>query len=465
MEDVSSCFYKMFAIVDIETTGGHASASAITEIAIAIHDGEKMVDYYETLINPQMTIPRFIQVLTGISNAMISQAPLMEEVAPHIFSLLKDKVFVAHNVNFDYSFVKHQLAKHGFELDAKKLCTIRLARKLLPGHASYSLGKLCRSLNIDIEQRHRAGGDTLATVKLFEMILQNDRSGELATMMKGKSKENYLPPHLPVEKIELLPTNPGVYYFHNQKGKIVYVGKAKDLRKRVTSHFSNNKTGKQKQDFLREINNISFQTCGSELMAFILESIEINRLWPIYNRSLKGFQQVYGLYEYEDARGYRRLVIDKLKKRLTPIFTFNIIIEGINLLKKLIEEFGLCARLCFIDKSIGLSLADSILPEEYNERVQKAIAYVKSSLPSFAIVEENTMVEKDKKKGIVLMEKGRFFGMGYLPSNISYAQIDDVKKHLTQYPDSEYIHGLMYKYVMQFPHTKIDFSTDRLHAK
>lgn len=448
----------MFAIVDIETTGGHASASAITEIAIAIHDGEKMVDYFETLINPQMPIPRFIQALTGISNAMISQAPLMEEVAPRIFSMLKDKVFVAHNVNFDYSFVKHQLSKHGFELDTKKLCTIRLARKLLPGHASYSLGKLCRSLQIHVEQRHRAGGDTMATVKLFEMILQNDRSGELAAMMKGKSKENYLPPHLPVEKIELLPTFPGVYYFHNAKGKIVYVGKAKDLRKRVTSHFSNNKTGKQKQDFLREINNISFQVTGSELMAFILESIEIKRLWPMYNRSLKGFQQVYGLYVYEDAKGYLRLVIDKLKKRLTPIFTFNIISEGISLLKKLIEEFELCARLCYIDKSTGNSLADSISASEYNERVQKAIAYVKSSLPSFAIVEENVAAEKEEKKGIILMEKGRFFGMGYLPKNISFSKIEDVKLHLTQYPDSEYIHGLMYKYVSQFPNKKLEFA-------
>ncbi len=447
----------MFAIVDIETTGGHASASAITEIAIAIHDGEKVIDYFETLVNPQMPIPRFIQALTGISNAMISQAPLMEEVAHKIFSLLKDKVFVAHNVNFDYSFVKFQLAKHGFELDSTKLCTIRLARKLLPGHKSYSLGKLCRSLNIDVAQRHRAGGDTLATVQLFEMILKNDDTGELAAMLKGKSKEQFIPPHLPVDKINLLPPLPGVYYFHNQKGKILYVGKAKNLRKRVTSHFSNNKTGKQKQDFLREVYNISFQTCGSELMAFIFESIEIKRLWPIYNRSLKGFQQMYGLYEYEDSRGYLRLVIDKHKKRLTPVFTFNLIVDGIILLKKLIDEFELCARLCFIDKTAGPSVADNLSVNEYNNRVQKAIDYVKSSLPTFAIIEEIPLTEEEEKKGIILMEKGRFFGMGYMPLLNSCTHIDDVKQHLTQYPESEYIHGLMYKYASQFPHKKIEF--------
>ena len=139
-------------------------------------------------------------------------------------------------------------------------------------------------------------------------------------MLKGKAKEQHLPPHLPVDKVSQLPPVPGVYYFHDQKGKVVYVGKAKDLRKRVNSHFANNKPGKQKQDFLREIYNISFQVCGSELMAFILESVEIKRLWPLYNRSLKSFQQTYGLYMYEDGRGYQRLIIEKKKKQLRPLF-------------------------------------------------------------------------------------------------------------------------------------------------
>ena len=311
----------MFAIVDIETTGGYASGNCITEIAIAIHDGEKMVDFFETLINPEIPIPRYIQSLTGITNAMVSQAPVFEEVAPKIYGLLHNKVFVAHNVNFDYSFIKHHLGQWGYNLDCKKLCTVRLGRKVLPGYQSYSLGNICRSLHIEVENRHRAGGDTLATVQLFECILKNDNGGEIKAMLKGKAKEQFLPPHLPVEKVAQLPSCPGVYYFHNQKGKIVYVGKAKDLKKRVNSHFSNNKAGKQKQDFLREIYNVSYQLCGSELMAFILESIEIKRLWPLYNRSLKGFQQTYGLYMFEDGRGYQRLVIEKLKKQLSaPLY-------------------------------------------------------------------------------------------------------------------------------------------------
>jgi DNA polymerase-3 subunit epsilon len=448
----------MFAIVDIETTGGYASGNSITEIAIAVHDGEQTIDYFETLINPEAPIPRYIQALTGISNAMVSQAPLFEEVAPKIYSLLHDKVFVAHNVNFDYSFIKHQLAQYGYELECKKLCTVRLARKVLPGRHSYSLGNLCRSLDIEITQRHRAGGDTQATAKLFECIVKNDFDGEIKAMLRGRAKEQFLPPNLPVDKVAQLPTYPGVYYFHNAKGKIVYVGKAKDLKKRVNSHFSNNKPGKQKQDFLREIYNISFQVCGSELMAFILESIEIKRLWPLYNRSLKGFQQTYGLYTYEDGRGYQRLIIEKMKKQLQPLYTFNLLLDGLNLLRQLIDEFQLCPRLCYVDLSPGATLADQLSHLEYNKRVNQAIKHLKSSLPSFAVVEEVVLPKKEDKQGIILMEKGRFYGMGYVPANVSISQIDELKQHITQYPESEYIRGLVYQYASKNPHRKVELA-------
>lgn len=441
----------MFAIVDIETTGGYASGNGITEIAIAIHDGERMVDYFETLINPEVAVPRYIQALTGINNAMLSQAPLFDEVAPKIYSLLHDKIFVAHNVNFDYSFIKHQLAQYGYYLDCRKLCTIRLARKVLPGHLSYGLGKLCRNLEIEIENRHRAGGDTRATVKLFELIVKHDAEGEIKAMLKANSREHYLPPNLPVEKIAQLPPFPGVYYFHNKKGKIVYVGKAKDLKQRVTSHFSNNKPGRQKQDFLRDIYNISFQVCGTELMAFILESIEIKRLWPLYNRSLKSPQSTYCIYVYEDGRGYKRLVIDKKKPHLQSLYSFNLLLDGINLLKQLIDDYKLCPRLSYIDTTPGATLATELSPQDYNHRVDKAIEYLRSSLPSFAVVEEAALPKKEDKQGIVLVENGRFYGMGYIPANTTCTHIDEVKKHVTQYPETDYIRGLVYQYVEKHP--------------
>lgn len=450
----------MFAIVDIETTGGYASANGITEVAIAIHDGTRMVDYYETLINPQMPIPPYVQSLTGITNAMVSQAPYFQEVAPRIYELLHDKIFVAHNVNFDYSFVKHHLGLCNYELDCKKLCTVRLGRKILPGHLSYSLGKLCRSLGIEIEQRHRAGGDTIATVKLFEKILLADETGELKAMLKGRSKHGHLPPNLAVEKVEQLPCMPGVYYFHNQKGKIVYVGKAKDLKKRVSSHFSNNKPGKQKQEFLRNIYDISYQICGTELMAFILESVEIKRLWPIYNRSQKSFEQAYGLYMFEDARGFHRLLIEKKKKQLQPLYTFSMLLDGHNMMKALVEQFDLCPKLCFIDHTPGPSMAEEVglTCNEYNSRVQQAIEHLKNSLPSFALVENVSLAKEDKKQGVIVMENGRFYGMGYIPANTSVTALDELKQQVTPYPENGYIRGLIYSYATKYPHKRMEFA-------
>src|SRR6185437_2393670 len=148
----------MYAIVDIETTGSYAANNGITELAIVLYDGNKIVDRFESLVNPQMPIPRYIQVLTGILPEMMESAPLFSEMADRVYTLLKDAVFVAHNVNFDYSFIKFHLESCGYSLNSKKLCTVRLSRKLFPGLAGYSLGKLCRELNIPLENRHRAGG-------------------------------------------------------------------------------------------------------------------------------------------------------------------------------------------------------------------------------------------------------------------------------------------------------------------
>ena len=333
-----------------------------------------------------------------------------------------------------------------------------MGRKILPGYPSYSLGKLCRSLEIDIEQRHRAGGDVQATVKLFERMLAADEAGELKAMLKGKSKHGHLPPNLAVEKVDALPHQPGVYYFHNQKGKIIYVGKAKDLKKRVSSHFSNNKSGKQKQDFLREIFDITYQQSGTELMAYILESIEIKRLWPIYNRSQKGFEQAYGLYMFEDGRGFKRLLVEKKKKHLQPLYTFSLLLDGYNMMKALIEQFELCPRLCFIDHTPGPSLAEEqcITADAYNERVNQAINHLQTSLPSFAVVERVELPAKPKEQGVILVEKGRFYGMGYIPDNVSITALDEIKQQLTPYPENGYIRGLIYSYAQKYPYKRME---------
>jgi len=436
----------LYAIVDIETTGGHASGNGITEIAIVIHDGKKTLQLYETLINPQVHIPRFIQSLTGITNEMVADAPLFEEVAEEIAGLLQGKVFVAHNVNFDYSFVKHHLNNCGYELGLKKLCTVRLARKIIPGLHGYSLHKLCGQLNIDLINHHRAGEDAAATAEIFRILLAEDNGLIISQMLKGKNKEQYLPPHLPSEHLDQLPNTPGVYYFYNSSGKIVYVGKAINLSKRVRSHFSNNKTTKQKQDFLRDVCRISYKKCATELMAHILESNEIRRLWPIYNRSQKGYLPKYGLFVYEDRQGYKRFVIEKNKQYYKPIHTFNSLAEGQNRLRQLIKEFGLCVHLCNLSKDCDCTHHDDTLA--YNTKMNQAIEKVQLELPSFAYLDKGI---HDNEQSCILVKSGNFYGMGYIKDIHSLPDIDQLEKQLEPLQDNDYIRNLVYKHAQDHP--------------
>ena len=438
-----------FAIVDIETTGGYAFANGITEIAIILFDGIKIEGKYETLVNPEVPIPRYISSLTGISNEMVYSAPKFADVAENIFHLLEGKVFVAHNVNFDYSFIKHHLQLHGYHLNTKKLCTVRLSKKVFPGYVKYSLGSICREMNIPIVNRHRAFGDAAATAELFSRILQADVNGHVKLMLKGRSMEQYLPPHVPVEQVERLPSSPGVYYFHDQKGKVIYVGKARNLQQRVRSHFSNNDKSQRKQDFLRNIYRITHQVCGSELMALIMECMEIRRLWPVHNRSLKRFEHTFGLYSFEDQNGYIRLGIEKKRKHLQPLYTFNLLQQGYMLLRKLVKEFMLDDGLCFVGQKKEVVTEDPVI---YNCRVRDAIETLRQQLPTFALLGNGKC---PTEQSCLLVEQGRFYGMGYLPEHYTVSDISELKSNLTQYPDNDYVRSLVFQFAEKYPHQKI----------
>ncbi len=449
----------MYAIVDIETTGGYAAANGITEIAILIHDGEKVIDRYETLINPQADIPDYIQALTGIDNEMVKHAPTFDKVARDIFTLLSDSIFVAHNVNFDYSFVKHYLAQEGFNLQSKKLCTVRLSKKIIPGFPSYSLGKLCNSLNIPINNRHRAGGDAEATAILFSMLLAKDTEKVISQSLNKNSKEQVLPANLPREQFLNLPQSPGVYYFKDQKGKVIYVGKAINIKKRVTSHFSGNSASKQRQDFMRDIHAIDHETCATELMALILEANEIKRLWPNNNRALKRYEQKYGLYAYEDQKGLIRLTVDKHKKFMTAHHYFNNLMNGAIILQNLVKEFELCPKLCFIQKNnntcIGIEgnyckgvCEDLENVEEYNQRVNLALNQLKNTLPSFVLKDEG---RNENELSYLLVEQGKFIGMTCLANDIQIANIETLKEYIKPYPSNDYILNIILSHAEMYP--------------
>lgn len=437
----------LYAVVDIETTGSYAAANGITEIAIVIHDGEKVLNYYESFVNPHVPIPYFIQKLTGITDDMVANAPTFDEIAGQVYELLQDKVFVAHNVNFDYSFVKYHLDKAGYELNTKKLCTVRLSRKVLPGLPGYALGKLTHQLGITHTMRHRAGGDALATADLLAIIVAKDKNGAIKAALKGRTGESYLPPHLPLENIAELPGTPGVYYFYNAEGKVIYVGKAVNIRKRVKSHFSNNKINRQKQDFLKETQKISYKQCGTELMAHILESAEIRRLWPIHNRSQRGYLPLFGLFVYEDRQGFKRLAIEKNRQATKPLYTFNTIIEGQQRLRELIREFDLCNRMCNISTDCECPKHDNAV--EYNRRIEDAIAWLQKQLPTFALLDKG--IDEDEYS-CILIQNGNFVGMGYLTNRKEQMQnIETLKKHIEPLQDNDFIRNLVYRHATANP--------------
>lgn len=273
----------MYAIIDIETSGGKFNEEGITEIAIYKFDGEKVVDQFISLINPERLIDPFVVQLTGITDQMVRNAPKFYEVAKRIIEITNDCIFVAHNVSFDYRVMQTEFRRLGYDYERLTLCTVALSKKLILDQPSYSLGKLCKSIGIPILERHRANGDAMATVKLFKILLERDFEKNiikeaLKTVDVKILKSSYL------KIIDPLPTDSGIFYLHNENGDIVYIGKSKNIKKKVSNFFlQTNKTGLYIQ---QNVQSVSFEKTGNELIASIKHYQEITNNKPLLNKRI-----------------------------------------------------------------------------------------------------------------------------------------------------------------------------------
>lgn len=445
---------KEYAIVDIETTGGNAQNSRITEIAIFIHNGEQLINQWQTLINPEIHIPAYITALTGIDNQTVQNAPTFLQVAPQIYELLYDKIFVAHHVNFDYSFVKHQLQQSGYSWHAVKCCTVRLARKVFPGLSSYSLGNLCNSLQIPIYNRHRAAGDAAATVLLFERMLQNNKGIDVEYLQHKSKVEQLLPPNLPVEVFNSLPQKTGVYYFYNRVNKLIYVGKAINIKKRVLSHFTGHKISSQRQQFLKEVHGISYKLTGTELMALLLEYQEITTLWPLYNKALKKFEPKFGLYLYTARNGYKYLAVMRLNSQHHSIKVCCTAVAANDVLRHLANRFDIDNSYCKYLTSQTINEQQLTIKQQlpcihtHNKKVDEAIAYLFKNQQSYFISEEGCTADE---KSYILIENGQLYGWGYIKKEKNSAGLEEIKKFIKPTKSSAYIMQLLTNYIQQFP--------------
>lgn len=418
---------RLYCIIDIETTGGTARNERITEIAIVVHDGQQVTDTFSTLINPERSIPWNITQLTGITNEMVAGAPRFYEVARQIVKMTEGKIFVAHNVSFDYSFVREEFSRLGFEFSRRQLCTVRLARKVFPGLPSYSLSNLKRHFGIHAERSHRALDDTLATTRLFEMMLESGE-GTVRDMVNRGVKETRLPPGLTIERLNEAPESCGIYYLHDESGNVIYVGKSINIRKRLFEHFSDMT---QKGEKMRQgVADFSWEVMGSELVALLHESAEIKRLQPRINKALRLKQYQGALYTYTDENGYYRLAYGKNTaknaKKLQLVATYPKLEHARGHLQSVVRQLELCYRLCHLDASENACFHHSIKqchgacigqesPETYNERVEQAVKIIDRRLQgSFLLADKGRDTDE---QAVVAVINGMYKGFCFIDRN------------------------------------------------
>lgn len=446
-----------YAILDIETTGGSPKHEKITEIAIFIHDGEKITEEFSTLINPEKYIPPFITGLTGITNEMVADAPKFYEIAKKIVELTENRIIVGHNVNFDYSFIQNEFKQLGYDFFRENLCTVRMSRKLIPGFRSYSLGKLCNQLNIEINGRHRAIGDAYATVKLFELLLQKETESGTTEISRPKpsGRIKNLNGFLTPEKINELPSATGVYYFHDSEGNLMYVGKSKNIHSRVLAHLGNKKS-RRSIELSEKIAGISFELTGSELIALLLESEEIKKNKPSYNRAQRRTASGWGLYTHYDQKGYINFVIRKTgEKNSVPVTSFNNKTEGRVMMNKLVEKYWLCQKLCGLYTTDGACFHYDIRQcngacigkepvKTYNERAHKLIKSFELEVDNVLIIDRG---RTQQEKSVILLENGIYMGFGYFDIGESYVNIEDIKECIHKHQDNRDVRQIVKSWI------------------
>ena len=416
----------MYAILDIETTGGKYNEEGITEIAIYKFDGHQIVDQFFSLVNPEKNIQPFVINLTGINNQMLRNAPKFHEVAKRIIEITDNCIIVAHNAQFDNRILSTEFDRLGYPFEKNMLCTVELSKKLIPDLPSYSLGKLVKSLGIPITDRHRAQGDAKATVELFKLLLEKDIEKVIISDTIKKDPKRQLEPKL-LDIIESAPTKTGVYYMHRKNGKIIYVGKSKNIKKRLIQHFTND--NKKSKKIQLEVVSVSYEETGNDLIAQLKESQEIKQLKPIFNHALKNNIFQSQLYSYIDKSGYINLKIEKVpiekEEEKNIITTFTNYQQGRSFLYKITDEFHLCQKLNHLEKTEGscfnhdLKMCNGACIQSetfvnYNLRVQKFIDKSSYEFDDMLLIDKGRSIEEHS---VILIENGTYRGYGFFNLN------------------------------------------------
>lgn len=442
----------MYAILDIETTGGKYNEEGITEIAIYKFDGEKVVDQFCSLVNPERPIQPFVVNLTGINNDMLKQAPKFYEVAKRIIEITEDCVLVAHNALFDNRILTTEFDRLGYNFEMDTLCTVELAKILIPDLPSYSLGKLSKNLGIPMSDRHRAQGDAKATVSLFKMLLAKDSSKSIIKQTLKKNPKKKLEPKLS-DILENIPTSTGVYYMHNEEGDVIFIGRSKNIQKKIMQHFTNDNRKSKKIQL--EVANVTFEKTGNELIALLKETEEIKQVKPKFNRRIKKPIYTHQLSSFVDDSGYINLKIEKVDARKKAITTFTNFQQANSALYKITEEYKLCQKLtglkeskkaCFLYgiKECNGACIQKESPSDYNERVNQFIKNHHYNTSNILIIDRGRDIEE---RSVIHIEDGIFKGFGFYNLNHQINRPEILKSILTPMENNKDVQHIIQSYL------------------
>jgi DNA polymerase-3 subunit epsilon len=344
--------------VDIETTGMSFSRGRVIEVAaIRVEDG-KVAKSFSSLIDPGMDLPPFISGLTGIHDRDLQGAPSFYDISEELYSILEGAVFVAHNVRFDYGFLKHEFQRLNQKFNPKLLCTVRLSKALYPGVRGHKLADLITRCGIEVSARHRAYEDAKAMWQFIQHARQNFPAPLIDQAISQQIKSPSLPKGLAPELVKKLPEQPGVYIFQDEAERPLYIGKSVNIKKRVLSHFTADHQYESEFKISQQIFDIKTVVTAGELEALLLESKLIKDLQPLYNRQLRRRRKMTLARKKLDSNGYithniedaERIDPDELSDIMGVYTTKS---RGQSFLRDIAQTYGLCPRLMGLEAGKG----------------------------------------------------------------------------------------------------------------
>jgi len=420
----------MYAILDIESTGGKYNEEGIMEIAIHRFDGRTVVDEFICLINPEREIQPFVSKLTGINNKMLRSAPKFHEVAKRIVEITEGTTLVAHNAQFDYRILRTEFRRLGYDYQRKTLCTVDLSKQMLPDAESHSLGKLARSLGIPMSDRHRANGDAIATLKLFKLLLGKDSDKSIIKNVVREETHGELSP-TQLDMVFSLPSETGVYYMHDKDGDIIFLGKTKNLKKRVNQHFTN--MGSLARKLQKETKKVTFEETGSELVALLKEYQELRRTRPKHNNIARRKLFSHIINFEQNGEAHIRLDIESSKSKANQKIGFNGVPSAKNFLNKISSEFEICPS-CLDSKASCLQKKEEINRVDCNEKVLSAFDKYSIHGKNMALLDQG---RETGERSFILVKKGSLQGFGFVELNHQVNNIHILESIMTSIPSDE----------------------------